>query len=151
MTNTGINWSDIAVESKSTINWADVASESHGGVNWEDLSVSSNSGINWAGINTLMSNMQSVFDRVGTPTDTGTTTLFGQLYNITQLINSLSSGGGSTAEILAAVQEIEAVLGTTTDTSAKPTVIGNIKSVEGLIGTPTSTTTSTLFGSPQRA
>jgi hypothetical protein len=90
--------------------------------------------------------VQTVFNRVGTPTDTGTTTLFGQLSNIAQQVGNVS-GSSSVNQILTIVQAVQSTLGTTSDTAANTTVFGNIKSVQGLIGTPTSTATTTLFGS----
>ena len=146
MSNSGINWSDVTVESRSGINWADVGSESHGGVNWLDLGVSSTAGINWGGINTLISNMSTVFNMVGTQDNAqtqGTDTLVHLLNTINAQTKSIGSSS-SVTQILSSIQSVQNFLGSTTNSSE--TVLGDIQAVKTLLGNATDESTTSLFG-----
>jgi len=116
-----------------------------GGVNWQDLGVSSTTGINWAGINTLMTTMQTVFTRVGQEGDGNPHSLFGQLDGILVAVKKINPGA-DISTILSTVTNIQSALGTNGDTSSSTTVFGNIKSVTKLLGAATDTSTTTLFG-----
>jgi hypothetical protein len=151
LTKSSINWADIVAMSTSSINWADISYMSGTSINWGDMTVSSTSGVNWNDLanmshqnidwsemsyfsqnaRTLISNMSSIYTKIGDPNSTNTTDLFGKINTITAAIGSLD------------VNAIVALLGRPTDTATSNTIFGDINGMQSAIGE--SATSVTVF------
>lgn len=171
MSQNGVNWADVGVMTTSGINWASVADMSGSTINWDDISVMSKNGINWAGIGvfaenaeTVVNQMQEVFDDIGDATDTSlTNTLFGKFTKIIEEIDSVQTDIGS---VQTDINSVQTNIGTASDTSSSDTMFGRfaqvidavddtglgdlddtINAIESIIGTSTDTSASnTVYG-----
>ena len=153
MSAANVNWSDLAYMTGTGLNWTDLSGQSTSNVNWTDLARMSVADINWADIATIGGKIDTLVTNMDTDT---LNTIVASLEDIPEQMDDMKETMDDMEEsVNTKLDEVEAMMGTNTDSSTTGSVFGRIAavnalatSITGLIGAATDkdTVTTSLFG-----